>query len=132
MCSSDLTTLIVLIPLVFIAYLVPYSLGFFESELALQQAPEFMQLTMLDYAMAIIATVVKNLLSAILFTILLMPLVFFAAFAEEKVKERLKLPALASTFAAVFLTAALAWIVLLFVFPWVINAIFWKLYWSPI
>ena len=130
--SAFAATFVVLIPIVFIAYLVPLSLGFLGSQLLWEAAPEFMQPTLLDHAMAIVATVLKNLLSALLFAILLMPLLFFGSFADETLQKRFKLPKLANLFVSVFLTAALAWIIVLFVFPWVVSAVLWKLYWSPI
>lgn len=126
------TTFLVLLPIVFVLYLVPFWAGYAASPLVSEQAPAAMQLTPIDYAMAVIATVFKNLLSALLFAVMLLPFIFFAAFAEEKVRERFKLPAFLNTFIATFLTTALAWIVILFVFPWVVPAIFWKLYWGPI
>ncbi len=130
--SAFAVSFVILVPIVFIAYLVPLSMGFLGSELSWETAPEFMQPTLIDVAMAVVATVVKNLLSALLFAILLMPLLFFGSFAEEALQKRFKLPKLANLFVSVFLTAALAWIVVLFVFPWVVTAVLWKLYWSPI
>ncbi len=130
--AAFLAIFLILLPIVFILYLVPYWAGFAASSLVGMPTPEFMQNTPLDYAMAFVATIVKNVLSAVLFTILLMPLLFFAAFVQEYLEKKYKLPALANAFAAAFLTSALAWIIVLFVFPWIINAVFWKLYWSPI
>jgi len=125
------TAFLILLPIVFALYLIPLAIGASLVKAA-GTNPEFMQLTMLDYAMAVIATIVKNLLSTLLFTILLMPLVFFASFAREKVEQRFKVHRLAKDFLATFLTTGLAWAILLFVFPWVPTAIIWKLYWSPI
>ncbi len=124
------TAFVVLTPLVFVLYLAPYFTGFLAADLGF--VPEMFQLTGLDLAMAIILTIVKNLLSALFFSILLMPLLFFASFAEEKLKEKLKMPALAYTFVTVFLTSVLAWLILLFALPWLGAAIIWKLFWSPI
>lgn len=133
--SAVSTTAIVLTPLVFAAYLIPYGLGFASSPLVGQVAPEFMQLTVLDFAMALVATVFKNILSIVLFTILLMPLLFIASFIGEKIEERANLPPLLHTFITVFATTIAAWLIV-FVLDYVgiglIPAIFWKLYWSPI
>ena len=130
--ASFATTCLVLLPVVFVLYLAPFFAGYMSSNLVGQPAPDFMQLTALDYAMAVLATIVKNLLSVLLFAILLMPLLFLASFAEEKIEERFKLPKLANTFIAVFLTTVFSWIVVLFIFPWIVNAVLWKLYWSAI
>ncbi len=130
--SVFISTIVVLIPIVFALYLMPFMAGYFETQTVGQPVPEFMETTLLDQAMAVILTVVKNLLSALLFAILLLPMIFFGAFAEEKIWEKIKLPKLVIRFIAVLLTTALAWLIVLFVFPWIINAIFWKLYWSPI
>jgi hypothetical protein len=130
--AGFLTIFLILLPIVFILYLVPYWIGYSESALVGLPTPEFMQITALDYAMAFVATVVKNVLSAFLFAILLMPLLFFASFVQEYLEKRFKLNALANVFAATFLTSALAWAIILFAFPWIVNAVFWKLYWSPI
>jgi len=126
------TSFIVLLPIVFILYLVPFSIGYASSLIVSQPVPEGMQLTLLDYAMAAVSTIFKNILSALIFAVLLMPFIFFAAFAEEKVRERFKLHKLANAFIATFLTTALAWIIVLFIFPWVVTALLWKLYWGPI
>jgi len=130
--AAFLSVFLILLPIVFALYIVPYWIGYSESALVGLPVPEGMQNTALDYAMAFVATVAKNVLSALLFTILLMPLLFFAAFVQDYLEKKYKPPALATAFAAAFLTSALAWIIVLFVFPWIINAVFWKLYWSPI
>ena len=59
-----------------------------------------------------------------------MPLIFFAAFVEEKFREKTKLPELANLFIAIFVTAFAAWIILLFIFPWIYAAIFELLWWG--
>ena len=118
----------------FALYLIPYALGFLSAS-AGGPAPEFMQLTILDYAMAFILTIFKNALSIILFTVLLMPLLFIASFIGEKIEERKKLPKLAHTFVTVLATAIVAWVIVFaldYVGIGLIPAIFWKLYWSPI
>jgi len=119
-----------LTPIVFALYLVPLLMGIAATP-ETASLPEFMQLTILDQAMAFISTIVKNLLTILLFAILAMPLVFFASFLEEKLKEMVKVPELAQTFIAVFATTVLAWIILLY-FSWILPAMIWKLYWSPI
>jgi len=128
--SAFIATFAIMVPIVFALYLIPYSAGL--AGASAQKLPEFMQVTAIDTAMAVVSTVVKNLLSAFLFSILLMPLLFFASFADEKLKERFKMPKPANTFAVVFITALVSWLVILLVFPWVVSAIIWKLYWSPI
>ena len=130
--SAFLSCFLVLLPIVFVLYIVPFSLGYFESPLSGLVVPEGLQLTLLDYAMAFVATVFKNLLSALLFAVLLMPLLFFASFVGEWLEKRFKVHSLANRFIAVFLTSLLAWVIILFVFPWIVGAVFWKLYWGPV
>ena len=121
---------IVLLPIVFLAYLIPYALGYFASPFVGMPLPEFMQLTLVDYAMMVILTIVKNVITAFIFAVLLMPLLFFAAFVDEKFKEKTKLPELANLFIAIFITAFAAWIIILFIFPWIYTAIFELLWWG--
>jgi len=128
--SVFISTFALLVPIVFALYLLPYYSGYIGSPIAGMPAPDIMQMTFLDLAMAVISTILKNILSALLFAILLMPLVFFASFVEEKLREKLKVPAIANLFIAVFITALVSWLLILFVFPWIIDAVFWKLYWS--
>ncbi len=122
----------VMLIVVFFLYLFPLYLGFVESDLAKQTPLPEMQLTVVDYGVAFFATIVKNLISAVVLTILLLPLLFFASFVSEKIEERKKLPALANTFIAVYCTALLAWVIILFVFPWVLSGILYLLFWSQI
>ena len=133
--AAALSVAVVLTPIVFALYLIPYALGYLESPLVGQVAPEFMQLTLVDYAMALVSTVFKNVLSIVLFTVLLMPLLFIGSFIGEKVEERKKLSPMVHDFVTVFLTAVVAWVIV-FVLDYVgiglIPAVFWKLYWSPI
>ncbi len=128
--SAFVTTFIVLFPIVFLAYLIPYALGYFASPFAGMPLPEFMQLTLVDYAMMVILTIVKNVITAFIFAVLLMPLIFFASFVEEKFKEKTKLPELANLFIAIFITAFAAWIIILFIFPWIYTGIFELLWWG--
>ena len=132
--SAFSTTAIILTPIVFALYLIPYGLGFASAGVT-GPAPEFMQLTILDYAMALISTIVKNVISIILFTILLMPLLFIASFIGEKIEEKKQLPKWFHTFVTIFATTFVAWIIVFaldYVGIGLISAIFWKLYWSPI
>ena len=128
--SAFTTSFIVLLPIVFLAYLIPYALGYFASPFPGMALPEFMQLTLIDYAMAVILTIIKNVITAFIFAVLLMPLLFLASFVDEKLKEKTKLPELANTFITIFLTAFVSWIVLLFIFPWIYAAIFELLWWG--
>jgi len=128
--AAFLSIFLILLPIVFVLYLVPYWAGYSQSALVGQPTPEFMQNTPIDYAMAFVATVAKNVLSAFLFAILLMPLLFFASFAQECLEKRFKPNPFVNAFAACFLTSLLAWAIVLFIFPWIVNAVFWKLYWS--
>jgi hypothetical protein len=123
---------IVMLAVIFFLYLFPLYLGFVESDLAKQTPPPEMQLTVVDYGVAFFATIVKNALSAAVLTILLLPMLFFASFVSEKIGEKKKLPALANTFIAVYCTALLAWVIILFVFPWVLSGILYLLFWSQI
>ncbi len=128
--SAFITTFIVLLPIVFFAYLIPYAMGYFASPFVGMPLPEFMQLTVVDYAMMVILTIIKNVITAFIFAVLLMPLLFFASFVEEKLKKKTKLPPLANLFIAVFTTAFAAWIIILFIFPWIYTGIFELLWWG--
>ena len=123
---------IIMFAVVLLLYLFPFYLGFIESDLAKQIAPPEMQLTIIDYGMAFFSTILKNALSAAVLTILLLPLLFFASFVSEKIEEKKKLPAPANTFIAVYCTALLAWVIILFIFPWVLSGIIYLLFWSQI
>ena len=127
--SAFVTAFAILLPIVFVLYLI-----LFPGVVVEEALPEFMQPTFLDYAMVFVLTVVKNLLSVLLFALLLMPLIFFASFVDEVLKERLKqfkIPVPANTFLVVFITTFLAWVIVLS-FDWILPALVWKLYWSPI
>jgi hypothetical protein len=126
------STFLILLPIVFIAYLSPYIAAYASNTIAGMQVPETMQLTAIDYAMAIILTILKNLFTTFVFAVLLMPLLFFASYAEEKLKEKLKIHALAITFLAILITAITAWIIILFIFPWIYVGLFELLWWGGI
>ncbi len=128
--SAFATSFIVLLPIVFLAYLIPYALGYFASPFPGMTFPDFMQLTVIDYAMAVILTIIKNVITAFIFAVLLMPLLFFASFVQEKFLEKTKLPKFANLFVATFITAFAAWIIILFIFPWIYAGIFELLWWG--
>jgi len=124
------TIFLVLLPIVFIAYLGPYAAGYFGSELAGLPAPEFMQPTLIDYAMAILLTIVKNLITVFVFTVLVLPLIFIASFFEEKLEERFKLPKIANIFVSSFATSLIVWILVFFFFPWVYTGVLELIWWG--
>ena len=128
--AALLATFAVMLPIVFVFYLVPYYIAF--SGTAQQTAPEFLQITGVEYVVAFFFTIVKNLASTAIFAVLLMPWLFLASFASEKLKERFNLQGHPNTFASVFLTSLAAWIVVLFVFPWLVGGLFYLLYWGTI
>lgn len=128
--TAFITAFIVLLPIVFIAYLAPYLAGYNSSPFAGMPTPDFLQLTAIDYAMAVISTIAKNVMTVFVFTVLLMPLLFLASFAEEKLREKLKIPVLANTFLAILVTAIISWIIILFIFPWIYTGIFELLWWG--
>ena len=121
------TYLAVTIILIFL-YLVPYYLAWQESEIAKQTAPSILALTTADIATAIIFAAAKILASAVVLTILLLPLEFFAAFVSDKLKEK-KIPGIGKTFIAAYCSCALAAIIA-FAFPWIIVGIFYMIYWG--
>jgi len=128
--TAFITTFIVLLPIVFIAYLAPYLAGYNSSPFVGMPTPDFLQLTAIDYAMAVISTIAKNAITAFVFAVLLMPLLFLASYAEEKLREKLKIPRLANTFLAILITAVISWIIMLFIFPWIYTGIFELLWWG--
>ncbi|MDD5163658.1 MAG: hypothetical protein PHD95_05635 [Candidatus ainarchaeum sp.] len=122
------TYLAVTIILIFL-YVFPYYLGFSESILAKQIPPGMLAITPADIAVAIFLTILKILVNALILTIIVLPLEFFAEFASDKLKEK-KFPQLAKNFVIAYCTGLLVTIIILFVFPWIINGIVFLLYWG--
>jgi hypothetical protein len=116
--------------LIIFLYFIPSYLGWLESPLTGQPVPPELQATAADIAALLVFTAVKILASALAYTILLLPFIFFATYVVEKLKETGKLPVPANKFIAVFASALLAWIILLFIFPFAWGGLLYLLFWS--
>ncbi len=127
--SALITTYLAVTIILIFLYLFPYYLGFSESILAKQIPPSMLAITPADIAVAIFLTILKILVNALILTIILLPLEFFAEFASDKLKEK-KFPQLAKNFVIAYCTGLLATIIILFVFPWIISGIVFLLYWG--
>ncbi|MBN2067750.1 MAG: hypothetical protein JW744_04745 [Candidatus Diapherotrites archaeon] len=130
--AAGITTYAIVLAIVFIVYLYPFALSFMERAQTGSAPVPIMELTLVDYGVMVFATIAKNLLTALVFTFLLLPLLFFASFASEKIRERHKMPEIANTFVAVFCTAFVSWAIVLFIFPWILNGVLYLLFWSQI
>jgi hypothetical protein len=127
--SALITTYLAVTIILIFLYLVPYYLGFLESILAKQTPPAILALTPLDLAAAVLLTIIKIVISAIILTIIVFPLEFFAEFVSDKLKEK-KIPRLAKNFVIAYCTSLLVTIIILFVFPWILNGIIFLIYWG--
>ncbi|MDD5148821.1 MAG: hypothetical protein PHH08_05150 [Candidatus ainarchaeum sp.] len=127
--SAVLTTYVAVTIILIFLYLWPYCLGFAESIVAHQTPPSMLAMTPADLALAVIFTILKILSSALVLTILLLPLEFFAEFVSDRLKEK-KLPAPAKTFIGAYCTSLLVTIIILFVFPWIANGVIYLIYWG--
>ncbi len=130
--AAFVSTFIITLAIVFLLYLFPYYLAVIETKPIADLPIAEVQVTFVDHGIAFFSTIVKNLLTGLVFTILLLPLIFFGSFVSEKIDEKKKLHPLANTFAAVYCTALLIWIIILFVFPWALSGLVYLLYWSQI
>jgi hypothetical protein len=130
--TAFLATFAAMLPITFIAYLAPFLVGYSSSPFAGMPVPDFLQLTAIDYTMAVISTIIKNIITAFVLSVLLLPLIFLATYLDEKLGQKLKVPKLANTFLAIFITAAISWIIVLFIFPWIYTGLFELLWWGGI
>lgn len=124
-----LANYIVIAIIIAIAYILPYSLGFAESGLAKIEMPSVLAITPAEILLVTVLSIIKILISTLIITVLVLPLEFFGSFMLEKLKER-QLPELAKLFITAFATCLLATIIILFVFPWIINGIIFLVYWG--
>jgi len=124
-------TFIILLPIIFLLYLVPYWLAFMETP-SMGAAPGFAATGIVEYGLAFFLTIAKNIITAFVFALLLLPLVFLAAFISEILEKRVKLKGLPNSFAAVYLTALIAWMVVFFVFPWIYSGVIYMLFWGSL
>lgn len=129
--SAFVSTYAVVTVVVAIIYLFPFLLGFLESPLSFQPQPEIFQNTALDYLKAVIFSLVKVLINGFVFSIVLLPLIFLGTYIFEKLNEKFeKLHQIIKMFVSVYCTALVAWLILLFVFPWLLTGLFFLLYWG--
>jgi hypothetical protein len=126
--ATLISTYLILTLLIIFLYSLPIYLGWVESPLSGQPVPPELQLTVADAAIGLLFAALKVVLAALAYTLLLLPFIFFATYVLERLKGR-RLPATAKRFAAVFLSALLAWVVLLFVFPFAWGGLIYLLYW---
>jgi hypothetical protein len=128
--SVLISTYLIVTLLIMVLYVVPLYLGFAESSLSGQPVLEELQFTFIDYGMLALLSLVKIVVSSAILSILLLPLLFFASYALEKSREIFedKIPEIGHKFVAVYATCVLAWLVLLFVFPWAIGGFVYLLY----
>ncbi len=126
--AALLASFALILPVISVLYIAPYYMAYAGS--AGQTMPEFFQPTAVDYIASFLFNVAKVLASAGVYTVLAMPLLFIAAFISEKLQQRFSLKGNANTFAAVYCTAFIAWLVVFFVFPWILNGLFYLLYWG--
>ena len=130
--STAISTYLIVTLLIMVLYLVPLYIGFSESPLTGIPTPEVFQVGLLETVVAGVIILLRLLVIGILFTLLLLPFLFFSSYALEKSRERLakRIPGLVHKFVATFATALLAWIVLLFVFPWALGGLLYLLYFA--
>ena len=128
--SVLLSTYLIVTLLIMVLYLVPLYLGFAESPVSGPLTAPELQMTIVDYGMLALLSAVKILVSGAIFSILILPLLFFSSYALEKSRGifEKKIPESAHKFVAVYATCVLAWIVLLFVFPWAIGGFVYLIY----
>lgn len=127
--SAVVATYLAVTIILFFLYLFPYYLGFLASDLAKQAAPSMLSLTVWDIAAAVFFTIIKILGSALILTIMLLPLEFLAEFFSSKLKEK-KIPELAKKFAVAYFTSLVVTIIILFIFPWMLTGIIYMIYWG--
>ena len=125
------STFIILLPIVFTLYLAPYYLALIETP-PVGAAPGFAATSMVEYGLAFFLTIAKNIITAFVFALLLLPLIFLGAFISEILEKRTKLKGLPNNFAAVYLTALIAWMVVFFVFPWIYPGLLYLLFWGSL
>ncbi len=129
--SALISTYLAVTLLIIFLYSIPGYLGWAESPLTGKPIPAELQPTALDIAALLLFAIVKILLTALIYSILLLPFIFFATYVLEKLREREKpFPQLVNKFIAVFAAVLLAWIILLFVFPFSAGGLLYLLYWS--
>ncbi|MBN1940862.1 MAG: hypothetical protein JW772_01635 [Candidatus Diapherotrites archaeon] len=127
--STLITTYVFVLLISALAYVSPYYSAFSESEIASQEQPVVLATTPADVAVAFFLTVLRILVVALLFTLLLLPLQFFATFLMDKLAEK-KFPKPAKVFAATYFTCLLALIIMFFVFPWIIPGLMFLFFWG--
>ncbi len=128
--STLISTYIILSLLIMVLYSIPLYLGWAESPLTGQQAPASLQPILLDFVLGIVFFAAKIMLNALILTIFALPLQFFGVYILETIAEKQKLPPITNKFLAVFATALLVWIIILFLFPWIWGGLFYLLFWS--
>ena len=127
--GTAITTYLAVTVILIFLYLLPWYFAYSESLVAGQTAPGILALTPGDLIIAGLLTILKIIMTALIFTVLLLPLEFFATFLLEKLEEK-KFPKPAKIFAAVYCTCLLAAIIVLFAFPWIINGLVYLVYWG--
>ncbi|MAG22337.1 MAG: hypothetical protein CL943_03490 [Candidatus Diapherotrites archaeon] len=129
--ASLITAYLAVTLLIMVLYIVPLFLGWSESQLTGTPAPAILQTTIVDIATVAVISLLKILITAAIYTVMVLPLLLVSTYVLEKLKAREKpLPSIANKFIAVFATSVLAWIILLFVFPFAWGGLFYLLYWS--
>jgi len=124
------STYLIVTLLIMVLYALPFYLGWLESPLSRQPIPVELQPTLFEVATAALFSIAKILISGAIFTVLLLPFAFFATYVLEKIAEKKRLPAFANKFVAVFAACLLAWLLLLFVFPFAFGGLVYLVYWG--
>lgn len=123
--STYLTTTLLIIVL----HLALLYTGLSESPLTTQPVPPALQPTMPETVAAVLLATATILIKGLLFSVLLMPFLFFATYVMEKLKEK-NIPTPAKEFIAVFASNLLAWTLLLFAFPFAWGGVLYLLFWG--
>lgn len=126
--SSFAATYLVVTLLIFLLYVVPYALAFFESPMPGMPTPELWQITIFDIALASLLSVIKIIITGLVCTILVFPLLFLGTFVTDWLQQRYaKLPDYAILFAATYVSSLIALIILLS-FPFIFGGLLYFIY----
>ena len=88
--ATLLSTYLIVTLLIIFLYLVPLYYGWIESPLTGEALPPELQPGLFDLASLFLLSAVKILLAALVYTILLLPFMFFATYVLEKLKDYFK------------------------------------------
>ena len=114
--------------LIFVMYLLPILMV--ASEVEIGTPPQILQPEPMESFLSFIYTALKLLFAAVVISFIVLPFEILGTLVFDKLKEKYKLPNLAHTYLATYISTLVAFTLFLVWFQWVFTGLLYLIYWA--